>query len=655
MPPPNDNLANAQVISGQSSSVIGNNIGATVEHDLTLSGVTNQTEPGYWSNEHANVILQGATPIQGTPVANAIPPSSTVWYKWMPPDGNTYAFECTSDFPSVIQVYNVNSDGTLSGELPYIFNESLGLGGGASYSSRVTLEASLIGQWGAYIRIGGRTWITTGLNAPPQFVSPQGNFTLGWGLWTPPMLGGCNECFDFQSEICSAKQLTINGNEIWQDTDFLQPWETQTSAGYYKLVYCGGGLKVASGTASYYVENGKIVLFTYWYPGIGHLYHYVPGIDGPQQESGFWNLPPKRTLSLLEASMQCQESGWFCSQSDWGFVFTHASFLNGDAWIGGSWPTFNFVYVNCTSTCADLTCSPDPNFGSTVTDQDGVPFTSVTYTQTGSSGNPPGCSWTDSEQDAAGAASGDSPPVYKIVFNPLVAAAFSPVGAGFSSTCGIGGENSDGTHWCYSFTVKNLQNMTWPSVTFNLVAGGGITPVSGTSVTASNITPGQSAENIGPFGFTADIYHQFCSASLSMADGCGFASADTLDFLFYPTVYLRLTGQNLSEVTYNGQKYWRFQVQLTESDNNTPPGWDQSIRVLLISVDAPVTYILNENQTARSQVLPISYVGQGLNPTITFYIQAAAAPVSCNLRIVPQLGVWPYYPMFTVPITINAA
>ncbi len=101
MPPPNDNFANAQVVSGCSGSVTGTNVGATKE-----AGEPNDP----------------STP------SNITPPTKSVWYQWQAPSTGSVTIDTHgSDFDTVLAVYtgstvsgltlvlNGNNDDTISG------------------------------------------------------------------------------------------------------------------------------------------------------------------------------------------------------------------------------------------------------------------------------------------------------------------------------------------------------------------------------------------------------------------------------------------------------------------------------------------------------------------------------------------------------------
>ena len=258
MPPPNDNIASAQPMAGASGATVSNNVGATVE-----SG-----EPGIWSSELAKVTTQGNTPVQGAPTCCPRPATASVWYKWDASQvgsaaSQSYFFKCDSDFPSVIQVFIAAQDWTVDHEASYIFNESLGFGGGAAYSSEVTLDMSANpATYGYLVRISGRTDATTGLQqsnfSPPPAVSPQGNFTFSWGPWAQPFLGPCGQCFDTQSEICYTSGVPFDtsitlksaapydiGNGFWTQFQVFT-LGSQSTAGYNKIISCSGAWRTFS-------------------------------------------------------------------------------------------------------------------------------------------------------------------------------------------------------------------------------------------------------------------------------------------------------------------------------------------------------------------------------------------------------------------------
>jgi Ca2+-binding RTX toxin-like protein len=86
--PANDNFADAQTISGQTASVDGTNVGATLE-----SG--DPTSVGWW-------------PFY-------VQTSHTVWYRWTAPfSGPARIDTCTSDFDTILGVYTGSALGSLT-------------------------------------------------------------------------------------------------------------------------------------------------------------------------------------------------------------------------------------------------------------------------------------------------------------------------------------------------------------------------------------------------------------------------------------------------------------------------------------------------------------------------------------------------------------
>ena len=672
MPPPNDNIANAQLISGDASSglgVQGSNVGATVEPIL---------DTGYWSNELAKVSVQGATPVQGVPTCCPNPPVSTVWYFWHAPSssGGVHFFKAGSDFPSTIQVYNSNSNGDKGLEVQYVYNESLGIGGGAAFDSRVTFGVA----GGAYylIRIGGRSNVAIGIQNSVlniQYAPHEGNFWLVWGPWVQPFLGSCGGCLDFQSEICvGTVVLGYDPSSAYQPNPPFKglnlPLQkmvigNQSAAGYYKLFPCRGGWgDVCTGTSS--SDDGSTIGFGATYitqNGILCTGNPNPGQadpGSPGYQAGFYNIGSFDGQSNFPSGGTggpCVVTNPFCSDGEFGF---YAIYSNGD------FPVF------------DLGSFPFGLCGNGATPSPVFPYEG----------------WSDSWSPEV--ITGANPPLVNVVFNPLDASKFTPISAGFNNL--TGGLNSDGMHWGFSFNARNNSGIYWPNIRLRLLNQNGISGSHGyTNIScttagqvsnawsdqsppvpfSSGSTPGDNSACVpvqvgadfftasgggcGPVHvFTADIWNQLCTASLQVEDVCGHvAGGGTIDFPLYPLVSLQLVSQNNSEVTYGGKKYWEFDVAITEYPSFYPP-WNPQQRNFTISTNGeefpgfgPLS-ILNaaQNQTGAPSLVVSSNV---VISTLKFYIEANAGSQQCQLQISVQYGTWPALPLFTAQISINGA
>ena len=143
-PPSNDAFANAQVIKGTSGSVVGTNVGASVE--------------------------------PGEPTIQDSRGGASVWYKWTVPASATYQFDTCSANPAVVGLI-----GTFIGNSAANVTE---YGSGPSQSSCPVGEAgaTLIVSAGAgetlYFKFDG---LNAGGNANPPY---EGPFTLEWMLST---------------------------------------------------------------------------------------------------------------------------------------------------------------------------------------------------------------------------------------------------------------------------------------------------------------------------------------------------------------------------------------------------------------------------------------------------------------------------------------
>ena len=149
MPPANNNLASATVITGASGSTTGSNVGATGE--------------------------------SGEPANNG----KSVWFKFVSPSTGTFFFATifnsggnATDFPSILQVFTGASVSTLT-EVGYLQNEAHGYGGGFDYGAYVTVACTSGTTY--YVRVDGRA-------------GAEGNILLSWGAPPEILMGGCTGC-----------------------------------------------------------------------------------------------------------------------------------------------------------------------------------------------------------------------------------------------------------------------------------------------------------------------------------------------------------------------------------------------------------------------------------------------------------------------------
>jgi hypothetical protein len=218
--PANDDLANATVITGLSSSLTSTNTDATTETG----------EPGW--------------PLNAMSGGHAATPEATVWYSWTCPAipspnisglGPTY-YEATDQgeflfstdsllttFQSTLQIFTSSITGggtpTIASltEVGVNLDERVGCNCGAANGARLSFIAVVGTTY--YIRVGGRN-------------NAQGNFNLSWGEFDMMTLGSCAHCGPTTSgpQIGTYQlPITVGGSQ-----SFTLP------AGAYSVAYCKG-------------------------------------------------------------------------------------------------------------------------------------------------------------------------------------------------------------------------------------------------------------------------------------------------------------------------------------------------------------------------------------------------------------------------------
>ena len=266
--------------------------------------------------------------------------------------------------------------------------------------------------------------------------------------------------------------------------------------------------------------------------------------DVGQIVSGVCPSGPCLTYAALQNRLNCRETPYFCSAGDFGISFPSV-FLLSRAYEQGTVPG-----------------------ATSVTEIDGFVYNFVLVPGTG----------VDTWIEAPPIQPYYSPPALRVVFNPMTSTTFTPQGEGLSS-CGVSGENTDGTHWCMSFGIFNNSQMVWPAVKSALQASGGISPTS-VPVTVNNV-PGNGVSTIyGAFSFTADLYNQFCTASVQMYDGCGNSvPGGVVQFPLYPILALSNSKVDAAygEFTCASTKFSRIITTLVISGGYPPPGTLKSL------------------------------------------------------------------------------
>lgn len=542
MPPPNDNFANAQVITGATGSMVkGTNVGATVE-----SG-----EPGHYNYN----------PGPSYPVPRAlVGPFASVWYSWTCPTTGDYWFSTRNtagtndpltgknftDFATTCQVFLANSSPASVMHLaliskvttsPILLDQSVGFGDGLDNGAYMAFTATAGTTY--YIQVDGR------------IMSSSGNFILSWGAYVQTRLGQCGTTVDLADENCLA---TVEVADVTVD-GYYEFGTYAKAAGIWLVRYMGGAFqyktysytKFALGN-SFIIDGYNISGFIRWTDrqqnGSGYAagtYVYgnfdlstgfsVAAVDIPAYapdiaEAGpYWSSSCSGT-NPVSAYNVCTQFNPGDVTSD-GFNCCVAVPPHGPGCIGQTvWTGVQFYTVFAALTFYDTLAEAQNSY-----------FCSPL--KFNNNGGPIGIAFlTDTGDPAGNFVNTGQNPTFSLIYWPFTIDMLSPAASA------VGAKNSTiDNNWNIGFNINNLTQTDWTGVTVTLLSTGGISsPTAPVTIDLAAAT----ATSAG-FSFVADPSAGLITATIQIERNG--VVIGTLEYPLYPILVvsnIKTSDQNYS-------------------------------------------------------------------------------------------------------------